>query len=91
LTTYWQALEGRDEETRLVGLRKVLPWLSYVHVQCRTPLVHSEDVWLARFGLVRTTGRDHAALIEFVRNDEPEALIECAATLQEMVGGEHER
>jgi 3-dehydroshikimate dehydratase len=84
VSTYWQARDEADEETRLEGLRSILPHLSHVHVQHgRRPLAEGADLWARRLDLVRRTGRDHYALIEFVQGDAPEAFLRDAATLKE--------
>ena len=87
LSTYWQSRGEEDEGTRLEGLRAVLPRLSHVHVQQgsggqRTPLAEGADLWARRLDLVRSTGRDHYALIEFVQDDAPEAFLRDAETLK---------
>lgn len=87
LSSYWQPLGGMDEPARLEGLRAVRPWLSHVHVQQgRRPLSEGADVWLPRLEMVRGTGRDHGALIEFVQDDAPEAFLRDAETLLEWLG-----
>jgi sugar phosphate isomerase/epimerase len=82
LSSYWQPIEGMDEPARLAGLRALRPWLSHVHVQQgRRPLAEGADAWLPRLEIVRSTGRDHHALIEFVQDDAPEAFLRDAETL----------
>jgi sugar phosphate isomerase/epimerase len=88
LSTYWQCRGEGDEEEHLAGLRAVLPRLSYVHVNTgRRPLAEGQDLWLRRLDIVRSTGRDHWALIEFVQDDAPEALLCDAATLRAWLAG----
>jgi 3-dehydroshikimate dehydratase len=88
--TYWQARDGGDEEAGLQGLRAILPRLSHVHVQQgRRPLAEGADAWARRLDLVRSTGRDHYALIEFVQDDAPEAFLRDAATLKAWIAGNH--
>jgi 3-dehydroshikimate dehydratase len=88
LSTYWQPSLDMDEPTRREGLRAVLPWLSYVHVphrrgRVRMPLADGADLWPQRLEIVRESGRDHYALIEFVQDDAPEIFLQDAATLLE--------
>ena len=86
VSTYWQARGEDDEETRLAGLREVLPRLSHVHVQQgRRPLAEGTELWRRRLDLVRSTGRDHYALIEFVQDDAPEAFLRDAETLKNWI------
>jgi len=83
VSTYWQARDEGDEETLVEGLRAVLPRLSQVHVNTgRRPLAEGQDLWLRCLDVVRGSGRDHWALIEFVQDDAPEALLRDAATLK---------
>ena len=88
VTAYWQPITDAEEPYRLEGLRALLPWLSNVHVFHWTPdgvrqaLSTSEGVWQPRFDLVRATGRDHAALLEFVAGDAPQAFLDDAQTLR---------
>ena len=91
LSTYWQPSLNMDEPTRLEGLRAVLPWLSHVHVphrrgRTRMPLADGADLWPPRLEAVRSSGRDHYALIEFVQDDAPEVFLQDAATLLEWIG-----
>jgi hypothetical protein len=86
LSSYWQPSLHMDEPTRVEGLRALLPWLSYLHVPhrrggVRMPLDEGADLWPARLDVVRNTGRDHCALIEFVQDDAPEVFLQDAATL----------
>jgi 3-dehydroshikimate dehydratase len=90
ISTYWQPRDEGDEEVGLEGLRAILPRLSHVHVhQGRRPLAEGAGVWLRRLDLVRSTGRDHCALIEFVQDDAPEAFLRDAATLKGWIVENH--
>jgi len=88
VTAYWQPITGAEESYRLEGLQALLPWLSNVHVFHwapdgeRQPLADGEEVWQDRFDLIRTTGRDHDALLEFVAGDAPQAFLADAETLK---------
>jgi len=88
--SYWQATIGMSGEDNLAGLSAILPWLANVHVAhyaltgatCLA-LKSGADGWRRYLDLVRTTGRKHYALLEFVRDDSPAAFREDARTLQE--------
>ena len=94
VVSYWQPMQtaslsrSEGEAYRLAGLRSILPWLSHLHVfhwtddGGRRPLGEGKAPWRERFQLVRRTGRDHYALIEFVQDDEPEAFLCDAAALK---------
>lgn len=84
LRSYWQALNGQEPEA---SLRAVLPWLTQIHVyfwrqQQREALAEGAPLWAPLWPIVRTTGRAHAALLEFVKNEQPESFLRDAATLR---------
>ncbi len=88
LKTLWQPLEPDAWESRLEGLRQILPWLSHIHCyKChdniRLPLAEGEEEWMHYLQAVNATGRDCAVLLEFVRGDAPEAFLENAQTLKQ--------
>ena len=88
--SYWQPAVGRPVEYRLAGLRKLLPWLTNLHVFQwagaspaieRQMLAEGSGEWAAYLAAARATGREHCALLEFVADDSPERFLEDAATL----------
>lgn len=92
IATYWQPLAvppatADKDAYRLSGLRAVLPWLANVHVPARQGLAGCAAAWQQRLELVRSTGRDHDALLEFVEDDAPQALLREAATLRAWIEG----
>jgi sugar phosphate isomerase/epimerase len=92
VTTFWQPAVGVDDAYRLDGLRALLPWLSNVHVYHwrppheRMPLAVGEEIWKQYFEVIRSSGRNHDASLEFVRNDDPQAFWEDAVALKGLVG-----
>ncbi|MDQ3812626.1 MAG: sugar phosphate isomerase/epimerase [Armatimonadota bacterium] len=100
LKTLWQPLNWQptDEATRanVQSLRQVLPWLTNVHVyhwvtdeagqRERRSLAAGEASWREYLRTISATGRDHWALIEFVRHDTPEEFLEDAQALREWLG-----
>lgn len=50
----------------------------------RHPLADGTERWKEYFAMVQTTGRDHFALLEFVKNDSPEQVIEDAECLRSL-------
>jgi len=90
LLTLWQPPAGMDDAACEAALRDVLPRLSHLHVfhwttaggLQRQPLAGGAARWARWFDIARGTGRDHAALIEFVRGDSDDAFLEDAATLK---------
>lgn len=51
----------------------------------RHPLSDGTDRWCEYFKAVNSTGRDHFALLEFVKDDLPAQVIEDAGTLKKML------
>jgi 3-dehydroshikimate dehydratase len=94
LLTLWQPPLNLDEGRRLEGLRRLLPWPANVHVfhwrmpdRGRLPLVDGELLWRQRLALAAQCGRSLAAMLEFVRSDEPAQFLQDAAVLQRVVAG----
>jgi 3-dehydroshikimate dehydratase len=89
LQTLWQPPHDVPEDEQLAGLRALLPRLAHVHVfhwrmpdRARLPLRDGANAWRRRLAL-----RPAAALLEFVRDDDPAAFLEDAATLRELTSG----
>jgi 3-dehydroshikimate dehydratase len=93
LKTLWQPNGSPDVDERLGGLLHILPWLTNLHVfqwepaasgeNDKRPLAEGEKAWSEYLALAATTGRKHWALLEFVRDDAPEAFLRDAHTLKE--------
>ena len=84
---YWQPPIGAPVEDCLGGLRGILPHLTNVHVYHwdpgaeRRPIAEGAEEWRQYLEVVAGTGREHAAMIEFVRDNSEEAFIADAMTL----------
>ena len=90
LRTLWQPPHDMPENEQIDGLRALLPHLEHVHVfhwrmpdRARLPLRDGADYWRRRLAILRT--HPAAALLEFVRDDDPANFLEDAATLRELV------
>ncbi len=88
--TFWQPPLDQSDEDCVAGLRAVLPRLSHLHVYHwrptpveRRPLAEGAARWRRFLDIVRSTGRDHFASLEFVRDDSPEVFLEDACVLRE--------
>lgn len=91
LRTGWQPYHGASDADRLADLRAHLALVSTVHVfhwlrdeqarLHRLPLAAGTATWRPCLDLVRGTGRDIDALLEFVPDDDPGRLACEAATL----------
>jgi 3-dehydroshikimate dehydratase len=87
--SYWQPPPGASVADNLAGLDAVLPWLRNVHVFTwhgttgeRMDLADGEAGWMRVLRKAASTGRDHFALVEFVRDDAEEPFLKDAATLR---------
>jgi 3-dehydroshikimate dehydratase len=87
--SYWQPPPGASVADNLAGLDAVLPWLRNVHVFTwhgttgeRMDLADGEAGWMRVLRKVASTGCDHFALVEFVRDDAEEPFLKDAATLR---------
>lgn len=94
LRPYWQPRLGLGPADALDEATALLPGLVTVHVftwtadGARLPLAEGAPLWTPVLGALR--GRDDAeryALLEFVPDDDPEALVRDAVTLREWLGG----
>lgn len=82
----WQAALDETPEVRSEGLRRILPWLSTVHVfhmvaRERLPLQEGVDEWKSYLDIIRPLRQRRAVLLEFVRSNEPEQFLRDAAAL----------
>ena len=89
MRAYWQAPVGASVEAGLESLCALLPWLANAHVyhwdaagKTRLPLSEGAETWRRYLALIRSAGRDHYALLEFVRDDSPNAFLEDARCLK---------
>jgi 3-dehydroshikimate dehydratase len=90
--TYWQPPAGATLDENLTSLSAILPWLINVHVfswraidgqRERLALDAKADEWAKYLDTVTATGRDHFAMIEFVRDDDPANFLQDAQTLKQ--------
>lgn len=91
--TLWQPPVGMNSVVAREGLRMVLPRLGNVHVfhwwpdhLTRLPLAAGREEWEEHFRVVESEGHSRWALLEFVRNDDPEQFRRDAQTLRELLG-----
>jgi 3-dehydroshikimate dehydratase len=87
---YWQPNPGVSFADQADGLARLLPWLVHVHVSSIAPtgnalLEERVPEWTEHVATLRTTGRDHYLMLEFVRGDSPESFARDAAVLRQLV------
>jgi len=90
---YWQRQRGLDEAAALASLDSVWPWLGGLHVFHwhvetgeRLPISDDADFWPKVLACAGASGHDLFALMEFVRDDAPEAFATDAAALKAWLG-----
>ena len=87
---YWQPNPHLSHEDNCAALALVLPYVSHVHVFAwepgkRLPLQSHIARWQDYLSMLKTTGRDHGLLLEFVPQDDPAVLSAEAMTLCSML------
>lgn len=91
--TYWQPPPGMPDGAAVDDLRRVLEWVTAVHVFSwwpgheRHPLARRGGLWRAVFTALRRCGRDVDALLEFVVDDDVSAVPAEARSLAALVEG----
>lgn len=89
VTTYWQPIHGAGVEKNSKDLKKLIEYVSNVHVfhwwpdeRARRMLKEGEGHWKEYFRILGNSGKKRYALLEFVKNDKPENFLEDAKTLK---------
>ena len=87
LRLYWQPNQFRDDAYNLTTLRRVLPFVSNVHVFAwkgseKFPLANHEKIWRQYLDILRADDRDRNLLLEFVCDDTTDQLLRDAETLR---------
>lgn len=91
IRTYWQPPVGQDELSRMEGLKQISPWLQNVHVfhwrvRERRPLDEGKNEWSKYIELVKDLDGHHFAMLEFVKDDDPQQFLKDAKVLKELAG-----
>jgi len=91
---YWQPPVNLSVEECKKGLKTVLPRLSNVHVYhwtyengeyIRFPLIDGYTNWSEYLRIIKEFKKDHFAMLEFIKNDSEEQLIEDAKILNKLI------
>lgn len=93
LTLYWQPRAGGAFDKNLDELKAALPHLSHVHCfhwgaggwNDRHALLDGVHPWQNYLNVVQTVEGDHSIIIEFVKDDAPEQLLEDAKVLKALL------
>jgi 3-dehydroshikimate dehydratase len=94
-TCYWQPPHGQSLPERLAGIRQLGQRISNIHVfhwirdslgqQSRQPLSSAAADWQIFFNTLSGLDGDRFALLEFVRNDDPDQFLADAGTLKRIL------
>jgi 3-dehydroshikimate dehydratase len=90
----WQPSVDLTVEERQLDLRAVLPWLANAHVfqwqpGIRNPLADGLAEWTDYMNIIREVKGQRYALLEFVKDNDPQQFLQDAETLQQIVGSGH--
>ena len=90
LRTHWQADENKTASEHLRALNGLLDRLAVVHAAWwrnheQKPFEEAEADWKEYIRILKTSGRDHYILLEFVRNGDPEQMLHDAASLKRFI------
>lgn len=90
LQMYWQPSQLHDNEYNLKAATELAPYTVNVHVfhwdlMNRYPLSEGEDIWKQYLDIFRKTGKDYGLLLEFMHNDQLDALPETAQILMQWI------
>ncbi len=83
--TYWQVYG--DAEQALQSLDTVLPWLRNLHAYHsvggeRRLLAEGREDWQTYLDKIESSGRDHAVILEFVKDESTRFFLQEAETLR---------
>ena len=89
LRSGWQPAQARSVEECIEGLNMVLPYVSTVHCfywsderpPVRFALGDGKAKWAPFLEILAADGKDHAVMVEFVKDDDPEQFKKDAAAL----------
>jgi 3-dehydroshikimate dehydratase len=93
----WQPPGGKDVAYCLEGLEAILPWLSNIHIyhrgnphSVRLPLADGQSIWTQYLKKVAAAPGDRFAMLEFVKDDDPQQVREDASALISLLHLVHE-
>lgn len=90
MKSMWQPPVGISFEERLQGLEDIKPWITNMHVfywigTDRQPLIDGKHEWETYLKHLAALDGEHYALLEFVKENDPEQFLRDAATLKNWV------
>jgi len=90
IRSYWQPPVDQDELMRMEGLSQISPWLQNLHVfhwqgRERRPLDEGRTEWTKYIEFAQTLPGHHFAMLEFVKDDDPQQFLKDAEVLKQLV------
>ena len=90
VSMYWQPNQYKSHEANRLYLQAILPWLVNLHIfnwhgEEKQPLTLAKEEWKTYFDLVRSDGKRHCCLLEFMPDGKKESLPQEAATLKSLL------
>nr|MBQ4318240.1 TIM barrel protein [Clostridia bacterium] len=90
---YWQPNQYKDLDFNIKALTKVLPYVKNIHVFCwknsdRFMLAEGIAAWNEYIRILKTSGKDHGMLMEFVKDDAYENVAVDALTLNKLIAND---
>lgn len=88
---YWQPNPDISKEEQLAEIDALLPFLANIHVfawtgnNVRHPLAEGGANWMEYLSHIREGGKNHALILEFVKDDSAEQFQSDASTLKEWI------
>jgi len=89
---YWQPNQNMSFGENKKCLVKICPYLSNIHVfawenSARLPLIEHKNRWESYIDIIKNNSeRNHDFLLEFVKNDTVEQMVEDAKVLMDLLG-----
>jgi 3-dehydroshikimate dehydratase len=86
--SYWQPPINQSVEDRILGLKRLLPWVANIHMYHwvngnRMSLAEGSAEWSQYLDILRQTGKQRDVMLEFVREDKLEQFQLDAVVLKE--------
>lgn len=87
---YWQPPVGQSVDSNIKGIKKVLPWLTHIHVfqwteETRLPLMQGKQEWHQYLEQIGHQKGKHYTMLEFVKGDNREQFKDDAKVLSDLV------
>lgn len=88
MSLYWQPNFGLSTEENCLALKMIMPHMDYVHVFYwapdgeKLPMADGLDVWKKFADILKSDGKDHCVMMEFVKDGAVEQLFDDVRALK---------